>query len=58
MNFLCFVKGEERYIFVFDNANKVEIMRQLGVFAANPELSFTWHDAAFVTWHVKNTKSL
>jgi hypothetical protein len=46
INVLALVKGQERYIFLFDDGNRSEALRTLGRFASNPELSFTWYDAA------------
>lgn len=46
INIVVLVKGAERYIFLFNDDNRIEALRQLGKFAANPELSFTWLDAA------------
>lgn len=46
LNASVMVKGEERYIVLFDDANADEAMRALGRWAANPALSFTWYDAA------------
>jgi hypothetical protein len=39
-------KGDERYVLIFDDETRVEALRQLGRWAANPELSLTWYDAA------------
>ena len=55
INVLALVKGTERYIFLFDDENRVETLRQLGRFAANPELSFTWYDAAVMSQKVRLT---
>lgn len=45
-NTLALVKGDERYIFLFDDRHKSECLRTLGRFASNHELSFDWYDAA------------
>jgi hypothetical protein len=50
---LALVKGEERYVFLFDDAHRTEMLRTLGRFAVNPELSFTWTDAAHLSAKVK-----
>ncbi|MEN6507142.1 MAG: hypothetical protein ABFD92_21610 [Planctomycetaceae bacterium] len=50
---LVFVKGTERYIFLFTPSEEDKLMRTMGRFAANPELSFTWYDAAVCSHHVK-----
>lgn len=45
INVVGIAKGKERYVFLFDDNNRVEALRMLGRFASNPDLSFTWHDA-------------
>jgi hypothetical protein len=52
---LALVKGQERYVFLFDDAHRTEMLRTLGRFAANPELSFTWSDAVNLSEKVKQT---
>ncbi|MCA9248338.1 MAG: hypothetical protein KDA42_14525 [Planctomycetales bacterium] len=49
MNVLALVKGEERYIFLFDDSNRAETLRMFGRYASNPDLSFTWYDAAVLS---------
>jgi hypothetical protein len=44
-------KGDERYVLILDDESRVEALRQLGRWAANPELSLTWYDAA--GWTIK-----
>jgi hypothetical protein len=39
-------KGQETYIFRFDNASHGALLKVLGRFAADPNLSFSWYDAA------------
>ncbi len=55
INVLALVKGEERYVFLFDDSNRAETLRQLGRFASNPELSFTWYDAAVLSQKIRQT---
>ncbi|MCA9177172.1 MAG: hypothetical protein KDB14_21935 [Planctomycetales bacterium] len=55
MNVLALVKGEERYIFLYDDTNRSETLRTLGRFASNPELSFTWYDAAVLSQRIRQT---
>ena len=47
--FSCVYKGRERYIFVYDDASRSELLRTLGRFACNKELSFDWKDAVQVS---------
>ena len=53
INVLALVKGEERYVFLFDDNNRSEALRTLGRFASNPELSFTWYDAAVLSQKIR-----
>ncbi len=55
LNVLALVKGEERYVFLFDDANRAEALRTLGRYASNPELSFTWYDAAVLSQKIRQT---
>jgi hypothetical protein len=55
INVLALVKGEERYIFLFDDARRTECLRMLGRFASNPELSFSWYDAAVLSQRIRQT---
>lgn len=53
INVLALVKGEERYVFLFSDERRAEALRTLGRFASNPELSFTWYDAAVLSQKVR-----
>jgi len=53
INVLALVKGEERYIFLFDDDNKSEALRTLGRYASNPDLSFSWYDAAVLSQKIR-----
>lgn len=55
INVLALVKGEERYVFLFDDAHRAECLRTLGRFASNPELTFSWYDAAVLSQKVRQT---
>lgn len=55
INVLALVKGEEKYIFLFDDSRRSETLRMLGRFAADPELSFTWYDAAVLGQKVRQS---
>ena len=54
INVLALVKGRERYIFLFDDSQRAEALRTLGRYASNPELSFTWHDAAVLSQKLRS----
>jgi len=53
VNVLALVRGEEQYIFVFDPTRRTELLRLLGRYAADPELSFNWFDAAILSHKIR-----
>jgi hypothetical protein len=53
INVLALVKGEERYVFLYDDSSRAETLRTLGRFASNPELSFSWYDAAVLSQKIR-----
>jgi hypothetical protein len=53
INVLALVKGEERYVFLFDDNNRAEALRTLGRYASNPDLSFSWYDAAVLSQKIR-----
>ncbi len=55
INVLALVKGSERYVFLFDDENRAEALRTLGRYASNPELSFSWYDAAVLSQKIRQT---
>lgn len=55
INVLALVKGSERYIFLFDDARRAETLRTLGRYASNPDLNFSWYDAAVLSQKVRQT---
>jgi len=50
---LAFVKGKERYLFLYDNAGAAEILRILGRYASSEDFSFTWYDAAVLSQKIR-----
>jgi hypothetical protein len=55
INVLALVKGSERYIFLFDDNRRAETLRTLGRYASNPDLNFSWYDAAVLSQKVRQT---
>jgi len=53
INILALAKGEERYIFLYNEDTKSEALRTLGRYASNSELSFSWYDAAVLSQNVR-----
>lgn len=54
IRFLVLVKGDpparpvEKYVFLWDEAFRADLLRTLARYAFNLDLSFTWYDAAKV----------
>lgn len=53
VNVLALVKGKEKYIFLYLDACRADALRTLGKFAGNPELSFSWFDAAVLSQRIR-----
>ena len=53
VNVIALVKGEERYVFLFDDESREEAIRALARHAADPELSFSWYDAAVLAEKIR-----
>ncbi len=49
VNVLALVKGKERYVFLYSDSNQSEMLRTFGRYASDPELSFSWYDAAVLS---------
>jgi hypothetical protein len=56
INVVALVKGEERYIFLFNDERKGETLRTLGRYASDSNLSFSWYDAAVLSQKVRKTQ--
>lgn len=54
VNVLALVKGKERYLFLYDDSQQADALRALGRSASNPDLSFTWYDAAVLSRRIRN----
>lgn len=50
---VALVKGSERYVFLYDAAGRAGILRTLGRYVADPELSFTEYDAVVVCQKIR-----
>jgi hypothetical protein len=54
INVIALVKGGERYVFLYDDDSRAEAIKTLGRYAANPDLSFSWYDAAVLGQKVRS----
>lgn len=48
-NVLALVKGEEQYVFVYDDASHDALLNTLRDMAADPAFALNWFDAAVLT---------
>jgi hypothetical protein len=53
INVVALVKEQERYIFLYDNESTSALLQTLGRFASEPDLSFSWYDAAVLSQRVR-----
>jgi hypothetical protein len=53
INVLALVKDGERYVFLYDDHSTSQVLQTLGRYAADPELSFSWYDAAVLSQRVR-----
>lgn len=49
LNVLALIKGEETYVFVFADECQQELIDSVRQWAADPNLSLSWFDAAVLT---------
>lgn len=47
------VKGDEKYVILYSPSNAAEAVRTCGRWALNPDLSFSWYDAASVSKQIR-----
>lgn len=49
VNVLALVKGQERFVYVYDDESGQELIDAVRDHAADPRLSLTWFDATVLT---------
>jgi hypothetical protein len=49
LNVLALLKGDERYVYVYDEESRQPLLDCFRAQAANQDLSFNWFDAAIMT---------
>jgi hypothetical protein len=52
-NTLTLAKGGEKYIFTYDALERRALLGIFGRLAANPDLNFSWHDAAVLSKKIR-----
>ena len=50
---LALLKNGERYVFLYDDKSVETLLQTLGRYASDPELSFTWYDAAVLSQRIR-----
>lgn len=45
-NLITLIRGNDRYAWIYDDESTSELLRDIGRTASNPQLNFTWYDAA------------
>jgi hypothetical protein len=53
VNVLALMKNGERYVFLYDDNSVETLLQTLGRYASDPELSFSWYDAAVLSQRVQ-----
>ena len=48
-NVLALIKGDERYVYVYDDLSRQELLDAIQTHAADPAVSLNWFDAAVLT---------
>jgi hypothetical protein len=48
-NVLALIKGAERYVYIYDDVSRSDLLDAFRAHAASPELSLTWFDVAVLT---------
>jgi hypothetical protein len=49
LNVLALIKGAERYIFVYDDESRAQLIDTIRDLAANPQMNLSWFDANVLT---------
>lgn len=57
VNVIALVKDGERYVFLFDEESAPQLLQTLGHYAADPEMNFTWYDAAVLSQKVRRLQA-
>jgi len=56
INVIALVKESERYIFLYDDESPSALLQTFGRYASDPELSFSWYDAAVLSQKVRKLR--
>ena len=56
VNVLALIKGTERFVFLYDDESADQLLQSLGNYAADPDLNFSWYDAATLSQRVRKLR--
>jgi hypothetical protein len=56
INVLALLKGDQRYVFLYDDRSADQLLQTFGRYAADPELNFSWYDAAVLSQRVRRLR--
>lgn len=54
VNVLALVRDGHRYVFLYDDHSIREVLGRISASASDPELDFTWYDAAILSQRVRS----
>jgi hypothetical protein len=57
VNVLALVRDGQRYVFLYDDNSVEAVLARLGEYASDPELDFTWYDAAVLAQRVRRLRA-
>lgn len=57
INVLALLKNGERYVFLYDDRSSDQLLQTLGRYAADPELNFSWYDAAVLSQRIRSLQN-
>lgn len=57
LNVLALFKGDERFIFVYDDDSRAALIDEIRHKAADPQVPINWFDAAVLTERVRNQEA-
>ncbi len=56
VNVLALVRDGHRYVFLYDDNSIETVLSTLSDYASDPELDFTWYDAAVLAQRVRKLR--
>ena len=54
---VALMKDGERFVFLFDASSISQLLQTFGRYAADPELNFSWYDAAVMSQRVRKIQA-